>query len=47
MSTGYLPALTRTVPAGAWVVDRAGGRTFSRTGLVIFLLHRPGATIRR
>ena len=36
-STGYLLALTITVPVTAWAVDRVGGRRLWLSGLVLFL----------
>ncbi|MET9217133.1 MULTISPECIES: DHA2 family efflux MFS transporter permease subunit [unclassified Nocardia] len=43
VSTGYLLALTLTIPVGAWAVDRFGGRTLWLSGLVVFLLGSIGS----
>lgn len=38
VSTGYLLALTVTIPVTAWAVDRVGGRTLWLGGLAVFFL---------
>ncbi|WP_181721935.1 DHA2 family efflux MFS transporter permease subunit [Nocardia gipuzkoensis] len=43
VSTGYLLALTLTIPVGAWAVDRFGGRKLWLTGLVVFLVGSIGS----
>ncbi|MCC3330947.1 MFS transporter [Nocardia abscessus] len=43
VSTGYLLALTLTIPVGAWAVDRFGGRKPWLTGLVVFLVGSIGS----
>ncbi len=37
VSTGYLLALTVTIPVTAWAVERVGGRRLWLSGLVVFL----------
>ncbi|MCW2881049.1 MAG: drug resistance transporter, EmrB/QacA subfamily, partial [Sphaerisporangium sp.] len=43
VSTGYLLALTVTIPIGAWAVDRFGGRKLWLAGLVVFLVGSVGS----
>jgi len=43
VSTGYLLALTITIPVGAWAVDRFGARKLWLAGLVVFLLGSIGS----
>ncbi|MCZ0983355.1 DHA2 family efflux MFS transporter permease subunit [Streptomyces diastatochromogenes] len=38
VSTGYLLALTVTIPVTAWAVDRVGGKRLWLTGLVVFMV---------
>src|SRR3954451_24636927 len=37
VSTGYLLALTLTIPVTTWAVDRFGGRRLWLAGLLVFL----------
>lgn len=43
VSTGYLLAVTLTIPVGAWAVDRLGGRTLWLSGLAVFLVGSIGS----
>ncbi|MCK9895449.1 DHA2 family efflux MFS transporter permease subunit [Frankia sp. AgB32] len=43
VSTGYLLALTITIPVGAWAADRFGARRLWLTGLIVFFLGSVGS----